>query len=535
MFVKDYGAPYMIPSFPSLTFPNHWTLVTGLYPSEHGIVGNTFFDPELNRQFVNTDPKLGALDPEFWKGGEPIWETANKQGVKSAIHMWPGSEVPGIGLGNGPTFVDLFNGLELLSSKVDRVMGWLDIEDINERPELILTYVPTIDTIGHRNGIGGEELEHGLLYVDNFMHLMLLELQNRHLDDIVNVIVVSDHGMAPTSNERLLYIDEVIDLNEKIEHIDGWPLFGLRPKDNQRVEDVYNELVINLQKLPESINRHYPVYKVEDLPEKWHFGGKTHEHRFNYRLAPLWIIPDVGYSITTHKQMEENNNDYTPHGVHGYNNTELLMRAIFLGRGPYFDLLLSSSGDGNKKINPFPNTEVYNLICDTLNLSPSPNNGSFQTQSMAQSFAHPNRLISPVNLLHDWTDPLEFPDLPFEVDHIVEDATYDILFKKPPVDRVNPTTVLVSTNTNPLESLNSAATTLATLTEHKPKPLTESNKATPTAEPETEIDPESPEDDQKHHSSWSDLLSGITEDVGSLIGDVSDAFKDIFGSGHSKN
>lgn len=196
---NDYGAPYMTPSFPSLTFPNHWTLITGLYPSEHGIVGNTFYDPVLKKQFINTNPKVGGLDPDFWRGGEPIWKTAKRQNVRSAVHMWPGSEVPHI----GPTEdFDRYNGSELLSSKVDRVMGWIDRESIETRPELILTYVPTIDQFGHKYGISGQNLTEALTYVDNFIDLMQQEIHKRNLDEIVNMIIVSDHGMAPTSNDR---------------------------------------------------------------------------------------------------------------------------------------------------------------------------------------------------------------------------------------------------------------------------------------------------------------------------------------------
>lgn len=369
MMVNDYGAPYMTPSFPSSTFPNHWTLITGLYPSEHGIVGNTFWDPKLEKQFVNTDPKRG-LDPDFWRGGEAIWTTAHKQGVKSAVHMWPGSEVPGIGE-NGPMEVDRYNGTELLTSKIDRVMGWLDREDIKKRPELILTYVPTIDQYGHKFGISGSNLTDALRYVDDFIALMLHEIESRNLNEIVNLVIVSDHGMAPTSNDRLLFIDDVVDL-AKVDHIDGWPLFGLRPQKGVSPEQLYKELEEGFKKLDEKIRAGFSYYKVEDFPKEWQFGGTNDAHAFNYRLAPVWVVPKVGYAITTHQNFKEKGNNYTPKGVHGYNNTELLMRAIFMGRGPYFRQKLAD----HKKVLPFANTNVYNILCESLEIKPSPNNGS---------------------------------------------------------------------------------------------------------------------------------------------------------------
>ncbi|CAH2354998.1 ectonucleotide pyrophosphatase/phosphodiesterase 1 [[Candida] railenensis] len=541
MLLHDYGAPYMIPSFPSSTFPNHWTLVTGLHPSEHGIVGNTFYDPVLDKQFVNTDKTRGALDPEFWQGGEPLWETAYKQGVNSAIHMWPGSEVPGIGFENGPEFVDAYNGSELLSAKVERVMTWLDIEKIEERPELILSYVPTIDTFGHKYGISGPELEKALTYVDDFIDLLLLELKKRNLQDIANVIVVSDHGMAPTSNDRLLYLDDLIDLNNEIEHIDGWPLFGLRPKEtgSKAEEAIIEEFNKNI---PDDLKDHFQIYKVDELPEEWQFGGALEDHKFNYRLAPIWVIPHVGYAVTTHKQMKDNNYDYKPKGVHGYNNTELLMRAVFLGRGPYFDTKLENSAN-MKRILPFQNTEVYNLICDTLDMKPSPNNGTFGTGKTAPGETlHSQTLLSFINLLpEDWLDELEYPNLPFEVDHVVEDATYDFLWKKP--SRIQPTTVSVSTNTNPASSLKLEASNIAEVSEHIPKPTDLTGEAEPTSKPADDGDNPSKGSigESEGHSFWGGISEGFNdlgEHLDNIFGDVVDGveniFDDLFDGGHGR-
>ncbi|KAI5958663.1 hypothetical protein KGF57_002508 [Candida theae] len=444
MFINDYGAPYMIPSFPSVTFPNHWTLVTGLYPSEHGIVGNTFFDTKLKKQFVSTDPQNGSLDPDFWQGGEPIWKTAVKQGVKAAVHMWPGSEVPGV----GPDFdSDRFNGSELLTSKVERVMGWLDRE-IDTRPELILTYVPTVDEYGHQYGISGPELSKSLTYVDDFIELMKSELHKRNLDNIVNLVFVSDHGMAPTSNDRVLYLDDLIDL-KNIDHIDGWPLIGLIP--NVDVKEARKEIQANFDKLDKNLTRHYHIYTREEIPQRFQFGGSLDEHKFNYRLAPLWIIPDVGYAVTTHKQMEDNHGEYKPKGVHGYDNRHLLMRALFLGSGPFFKDKFKSN-----KVKPFENVNFYNLICESLELQPAINNGE-PVQSV----------VSQV-LPKDWNDNLVFPDLPFEVEHIVRNnATYDQLWRignkaKPVNEQPNP---------SPMASLVSEQSTISQVaTQSLPQP-----------------------------------------------------------------
>ncbi|KAF3986309.1 hypothetical protein FT663_04588 [Candidozyma haemuli var. vulneris] len=518
MMVNDYGAPYMTPAFPSSTFPNHWTLITGLYPSEHGIVGNTFYDPKLKKQFVNTDPVKG-LDADFWKGGEAIWTTTFKQGVKSAVHMWPGSEVPGIGE-NGPMEVDKFNGTELLTSKIDRVMGWIDREDIHKRPELLLTYVPTIDQYGHKFGISGPELTDALKYVDDFITLMIQEIKSRNLEDIVNLVVVSDHGMAPTSNDRLLFLDDVVDLS-KLAHIDGWPLFGLRPTEEFTVDQIYDEIKEKFEKLDEKTKKGFNYYKVEDLPKEWNFGGNDKDHAFNYRLAPIWIVPNVGYGITTRQKFKEKGENYTPKGVHGYNNTELLMRAIFLGRGPYFKKQLAD----NKKVLPFDNTNVYNIICESLDVKPSPNNGT-----SADSFViSQNKLLPP-----DWNDNLIYPDLPYEVDHLVKDATYDLLWRKPS-GRTKVTTISLSTNKDPQSSLSSEDSMLKDFsTETLPRPSDFEHSTTDT-DSESEETSETEHSDDDSDSSDSDKeSSGKGDDdqsaLDGFIDDVSDLVDDVVGT-----
>lgn len=512
---SDYGAPYMVPSFPSSTFPNHWTLITGLYPSEHGIVGNTFYDPQLDKQFVNTDPKKGGLDPDFWQGGEPIWQTAFKQGINSAVHMWPGSEVPGVGIdGGGPLEVDRYNGSEVLSSKVKRVMSWLDREDINTRPELILTYVPTIDLYGHKYGISGPELTEALSYVDDFIGLMQAELAHRNLDDIVNLIIVSDHGMAPTSNDRLLYLDDIIDM-KKLEHVDGWPLFGLRPFKKYSVDVIFKELEKNFNKLDETTKSNFQLFKLEDIPGEWNFGGEADAHNFNYRLAPIWVIPKVGFAVTTHKQMEESNNDYTPKGVHGYNNTELLMRALFLGTGPYFKSQLPDKD--TRMIEPFSNTEIYNLLCQTLNIKPAPNNGTFDNGYVVPVVHQKNRLPS------DWTDSLTYPNLGFDVDHIVEDATYDLLWK--PKDFKETFKTIYTSATDYEKTMSSKEATMApninTNTQTSPNGV-------PTSPPSKGVDDPDNLMDPGHESSDDEgFLDGLFEELDKIGGEIQEDFQDI--------
>ncbi|CDK25051.1 unnamed protein product [Kuraishia capsulata CBS 1993] len=532
LLLEGYGSPYMIPSFPSSTFPNHWTLATGLYPSEHGIVGNSFFDPDSGKQFINTNPELSLL--EQWWGGDPIWQTAALQGVSSAIHMWPGSEVP-VASGE-PLEVDKYNGSEVLSVKVDRLLSWLD-RDTDTRPELLMSYVPTIDSLGHKYGVSGNQLEEGLRYVDNFLDSIYMGLILRNLTEIVNFVVVSDHGMSPTSNDRLIYLDDLVDM-KKIEHMDGWPLFGLRPFKQYSVEEVYNEIQGNRQN-----GSHFTVYKREDLPKEWHFGYI--ENQYTSRIAPIWVVPEVGYTVTTHAEMKRKGFDYHPLGIHGYNNTEVLMRALFLGDGPFFEKKL---GSAPKKLKPFQNTEIYSIICESLDLIPAPNNGSARTArgGLVDSY------VSSANLLEkDWQDAYDYPNVSFEHDMTMlrTEATYDLIWRKHMSDLeggdlpVDPTSSLLksessySTFITPesvpdpsyYSSISSESSTAASTAASTPSPSTEEGDAVNGGESNKDDDDNEDEDDEDDNDDDEDDDDKDDEDdeKDGFLGFLEDVFDDL--------
>lgn len=320
--IKEGVSPlYMLPSFPSVTFPNHYTLATGLYPESHGIVGNTFWDPVLQKEF--DIPR--SLDPAWWSG-EPFWVSAQKQGLKTAIHMWPGSEAHI--METEPTYVDKYNGKEELSNKVDRILEFMDMPDA-DRPQIVAAYVPNIDTDGHRYGPNSTEIRFTINKVDKMLDRVFKGLEERHLTDIVNIIVVSDHGMATTDTSRLVQLEDIVNMN-RIEHTDGWPLIGLRPKKFEDLQAIHDEV-----KRKTKDNPNLDVYLRDvDMPERYHFSR-------NERIAPLWVVPKTGWGIV--KMNEMNLKDaqakgavYNPRGLHGYDHEHPLMRAIFIARGPAF-------------------------------------------------------------------------------------------------------------------------------------------------------------------------------------------------------
>lgn len=366
---QGVSPPYLLPSFPSVTFPNHYTLVTGLFPESHGIVGNSFWDPKFEEEFYYTN-RSSSMQAKWW-GGEPLWITAEKQGVKTGIHMWPGSEAHIDAV--EPTYVDAFNGSELLSRKIDRILELLDLpgpveqasNTPEQRPQLIAAYVPDVDTDGHKYGPNSTEIQETIKRVDKMLHDLFMGLEERNLTTIVNVIVVSDHGMATTSTDRLIQLDDLVNM-DLIEHVDGWPLYGLRPKRSADLLGLYKQLSSRA-----SETSTFDVYlRDKDMPERYHFSR-------NDRIAPLWIVPKAGWAVVEKKDFDvglakQHGEAYRPRGLHGYDHEDPLMRAIFVARGPAFP------HQPNSRLEVFQNIEVYNLVCDSLSIEPAANSGTLR-------------------------------------------------------------------------------------------------------------------------------------------------------------
>ena len=306
------------------------------------------------------------MQPKWWTA-EPIWVTAENQGVRTAIHMWPGSEahIPNV----EPTYLDKFNETELMTRKVDRLLHWLDLpgdddgQDGDKRPQLLLSYVPNVDADGHLYGPNSTDIRGTIADVDSMLTMLVEGLLERNLTEIVNLVIVSDHGMATTSTKRLVQLDDLIDIS-LVDHIDGWPLRGLRLKDPDRdVPILYKQLLEESEK-----SASFDVYTRETMPERYHFSN-------NDRIAPLWVVPKTGWGIVERTDFDVeaallSGQAYHPKGMHGYDHEHPLMRAIFVARGPAFP------HPPNSRIREFQNIEVYNIVCDSLGIKSHLNNGT---------------------------------------------------------------------------------------------------------------------------------------------------------------
>ena len=219
-------AAYMIPAFPTKTFPNHYSMATGLYPGNHGIVANNFFCPELNMTFRLGD-RTTVENPVFY-GGEPIWVTAEEQGLITASYFWVGSEAPIQGI--QPTYWKRFDGSVPLAAQIDTVIYWLNLP-LEKRPRLITFYSHQPDSHGHDYGPDSPQVDAMLVKLDSLVGVLMHKLSELPIANRINLIVTSDHGMTQLNAERYIDLSRYVQRNW-FERVHGSnPLFLLKPKE----------------------------------------------------------------------------------------------------------------------------------------------------------------------------------------------------------------------------------------------------------------------------------------------------------------
>lgn len=340
---RGVRAEAMTPSFPTKTFPNHISIVTGLTPDHHGIVANSIWDPVMQAAYSIRD-RDAVRNPD-WYDGEPVWVTAERAGLLTAPLFWPGSEAP-IG-GILPTHWEAYDNDLPHDDRIAWVVQRLSTTG-SEAVRFATLYFSDVDTDGHRSGPGSKEALAAAAAVDSSVGRLLDELDARGLDHI-NVIVVSDHGMSQLSRDRVIFLDDYLDPSS-LRVADWSPILALWP-DPEDVEAVYQAL--------HGAHPNLSVYRPGEIPPDLAFG--THR-----RVAPVLGIADPGWSITTHSSFEGNPARYDG-GNHGYDNRHPDMGALFLAAGPAFRESVVTPA--------FPNTDVYELIMAILGLTPEPGDG----------------------------------------------------------------------------------------------------------------------------------------------------------------
>jgi len=338
----------LIPSFPSKTFPNHYTIVTGLYPGHHGIIANTVKDPATGRRLSMSNS--AENQDAMWWGGEPIWVTAQRAGLLSASMFWVGSEAPIDG--HRPNFWAPYDESMSGNARVDRVLSWLDLP-ADRRPTVMTLYISDVDGAGHSFGPGSTAVRTAVRRADGYLGRLLRGLERRRLTGKVNLVVVSDHGMAETSTNRVVVLDDYISPAD-VEVTDINPTLGLFPRAG-REEAVYTALV--------NAHPRLRIFRKHETPEHWHY-------RDHPRIPPIVGVVDEGWQILPRATLDQRvtRRQTGPRGEHGYDPREAVsMRGIFVASGPSFK--------NGVVLPPFENIHIYGVLAQALGITPARNDG----------------------------------------------------------------------------------------------------------------------------------------------------------------
>ncbi|XP_076013174.1 ectonucleotide pyrophosphatase/phosphodiesterase family member 3 [Genypterus blacodes] len=341
------STPYMQPAFPSKTFPNHYTIVTGLYPESNGLIDNFMYDPVFDATFSLSGPEK---DNPRWYLGQPVWHTAKYQGLKSGTYFWPGSEVQING--SFPNIYRPYNGKVPFEERVFTLLKWLQLPD-DQRPDFFTLYLEEPDKSGHSFGPVSGGLIAALQGVDMIMGQLMNGLKQIGLHRCLNIIIVADHGMEDTSCDRKEVLQDIIGSINGLWVTEG-PVGRIRAKNKEAVLDSAG-LVANMTcKRPD---QKIKPYLKANLPKRLHFANSRRIEDVNVLVTPKWLFERYPGSVT-----------FCSGGAHGYDNDVESMHAMFLSYGPKF---LHKT-----EIEPFSNIELYNLMCDVLQILPSENNGT---------------------------------------------------------------------------------------------------------------------------------------------------------------
>lgn len=327
------------PSFPSKTFPNHISIITGMYPEHHGIISNGFKNLKTGDtyRFENDYSQRESK----WYLGEAFWETAEQNGIRTASHFWPGSTLNDET--RRPTYFKYYDHYKPYKERIDTLVKWLQLQE-EKRPHFLTVYFDETDTKGHIFGPNSPEINKSIRKCDSLIEYLNIGLENIGMRDSVNVIIVSDHGMTETSKDRVINIEEILNGYEYY-YGDSGPFMLIQPKVDE-VETVYNILKEN--------EFHYKVYTKENIPSHYHYSD-------NELITDIILIADKGWYLAYQKDID----NWKDGATHGYDNNLTDMHGIFIASGPSFKK--------NYKTGTVLNIDIYPLLCEIYGIQPNKN------------------------------------------------------------------------------------------------------------------------------------------------------------------
>lgn len=357
---------YLTPDFPSLSYPNYYSLMTGRHCEVHQMTGNYMWDTDTQKEFLigtNPDSRL----PMWWNGSEPLWVTMQKLGKKVYMYYWPGCEVTILGV--RPTFCEeyVYNPSEKnLTDSMQNALNALK----SSKADMAGIYYEKIDVEGHHFGPRSPEIQRAIRSLDQAFQILNQKIREKNMRDTINVVLFSDHGMTQLKwMEKIIELDNYIDMSHIIKMMDRGPVVSLWPKQD-KFEEIYQNL---------STADNMNVYKKHEIPDRFHYKNGQF-------VSTLTLVAEPGWFITENKAKLPFWNNGTEaaegwqHGWHGYDNEFVDMRGFFLAQGPDFK--------SNYRAGPIRTVDVYNVLCKTLGMNPLPNNGSWsRVECMMRSSA----------------------------------------------------------------------------------------------------------------------------------------------------
>ena len=333
----------LIPCFPSKTFPNHFTMATGLYPANHGLVNNSFYDPALHESYAIVK-KQARFNPDFYDG-EPIWITAQKQGLHTASFYWVGADVAIQNM--HPDYWKDYNGGIPLIQRIDTIIKWLEMPE-TQRPRLIMAYYHEPDGLGHAYGPDDARTLNMVHELDSLTGILYKRIKALPNAECINLIVLSDHGMGNITSEQNIALSDLIPESWNVRIEGGNPMYNIYA-EKPVVDSVYDRLKV----VP-----HMQVWKAGEVPAHLNY-------RDNPRIGDIVIVADSAWSITRFPPKKS----FTG-GTHGYDTRNKEMHTIFYAAGPAFK---------QGYVQPsFQNIHIYSLLAHLLGIVPVETDGSLE-------------------------------------------------------------------------------------------------------------------------------------------------------------
>ncbi|MCC5873738.1 MAG: alkaline phosphatase family protein [Gammaproteobacteria bacterium] len=331
--------------FPTKTFTTHYSMASGLYAENHGVVANSMWDPERERSFALRN-REAVMDPA-WYDGEPIWRTAERQGLISGTFFWPGSEAP-IG-GRHATYWKQYDSSVPHQDRIDQILAWQDLPAA-KRPDFMTLYFSRVDSLGHGFGPDAPEVTSAIADMDADLGVLLAGLEARGLLGDLHILVVSDHGMSDIDPERYIFLDDYLAMSGV--HVSDWG-----PAAHVWAGDLDAEAIV------EALTDAHPrlrVWKKADTPEHYRFSGHA-------RIADVIVEADHGWMISTRQHMSGRMGPPT-RGMHGWDPQHHEMLGIFIGHGPAF-----RAGSTLPRVE---SVHLHGLMAHLLGIEPAPNDGT---------------------------------------------------------------------------------------------------------------------------------------------------------------